>query len=687
MPHTRWRFRLPRPWQRQARAGARAYLAAIVDSSDDAIVAKDLDGVIQSWNAAAERIFGYPAAEAIGRPITLIIPPERHAEEVAILTRLRRGERVDHFETVRVARDGHLVPVSLTVSPIRDESGRVVGASKIARDITQQKRATEALNEQREWLQTTLESIGDAVLATEIQGTIVFMNSVAERLTGWSRADAVGRPCGEVFRIVNEMTREPAANPVHRAMAEGVVVGLANHSVLIARHGEERPIDDSAAPIRHPDGRVAGAVLVFRDVSERRRTEEERRRAMTERERLLEGERAARAEAERANRLKDEFVAIVSHELRTPLNAIVGWTELLAKDTTDADTRRRAVDVLRRNATIQAQLVSDLLDVSRMLSGKLQLALKSVDLSALLDDAVQMLQASADEKGVGLRRTTEGGGLVIGDFARLQQVMSNLLSNAVKFTPAGGAVEVALRRMEGYAEISVSDTGVGIKPEFLSSVFDRFRQADASAGRRFGGLGLGLAIVKQLVEMHGGTVRAESAGEGKGATFVVSLPVSMVAEASAGTGERRLAESDAPSPSEASLQGVKVLVVEDDDDTRDLLQRLLEEYGAAVVATGTAPEALSLLPITRPDVLVCDLGLPEMDGYQLIERIRAEDLGGPGLPAIAVTAFARSEDRRRALLAGYQAHVAKPVQPAELVATVASFADLISFRRSAAQQS
>jgi PAS domain S-box-containing protein len=677
MPLPRWRFL--RPFWRSDASGA--YLAAIVESSVDAIIAKDLDGVIRAWNRAAEQIFGYSAAEAIGRSISFIIPPERQEEETDILGRLRRGERVDAFETVRLARGGRPVPVSLSVSPVRDASGRIIGASKIARDITEQKRAAEELAEQREWLQTTLESIGDGLLATNVQGEVRYLNPVAEHLTGWRREDAEGRACGEVFRIVNEQTRQPGKNPVQRALAEGVVVGLANHTVLIAADGTERPIDDSAAPIRYSDGRVAGAVLVFRDVSERRQAEDERRAAAADRERLLESERAARADAERANRGKDEFVAMVSHELRTPLNAIVGWTELLANDATDAETRRRAIDALRRNTRLQAQLVSDLLDVSRMLSGKLRLETQSVDLSALLDDAIQIAESAATAKGVQIRRTpTERGGFVVGDPGRLQQVISNLLSNAIKFTPAGGMVEMSLRVEDGQAAITVSDTGVGIKPAFLASVFDRFRQAETSTTRRFGGLGLGLAIVKQLVEIHGGSVQAESAGEGMGATFTVSLPASLEPGPL-----QRPAETDAlndASPIAApSLQALSILVVEDDDDTRDLLQRILEAQGAHVVTARDGPEALVLMAQHAPELLVSDLGLPGMDGYELLARIRADKARGAMLPAIAVTAFARPEDRQRVLLAGYQAHIAKPVQPNDLLATVASFADLIRARR------
>jgi PAS domain S-box-containing protein len=651
--------------------GPEAYLSAIIASSDDAIVSKNLDGIIQTWNPAAERMFGYTSAEAVGQPITMIIPLDRRSEEVDIISRLRRGERIDHFETVRVARDGREVHISLSVSPIHDASGKVVGAAKIARDITERHLAQQALAEQRQWFQTTLESIGDAVLATDLGGKVVFINAVAEHMTGWRREDAEGRPCEDVFRIIHEVTREPAANPVRRVIAEGAVLALANHTVLVSADGTERPIDDSAAPIRLPDGRLAGTVLVFRDVTERRRIEAERRAAAEDRERLLESERAARADAERASRLKDEFVAVVSHELRTPLNAMMGWAELMARDVTDVATRQRAVDVIRRNVRLQAQLVSDLLDVSRMLSGKLALEVRSVDLAAVIADALASVQAAARAKGVQVEQNVaKGVAPMLGDPARLQQIVANLVSNAVKFTPQGGRVDVRLRQLDGEAEITVADNGIGIRPEFLELVFERFRQGESSSSRRFGGLGLGLSIVKQLVQLHGGRVNAASPGPGRGSTFTVVFPVE-----TATPGARP--ESPArPAAAEVSLHGLNVLVVEDDGDSRDLVAEVLRSRGAVVSAAESAGEALDMLRAFKPDLIVSDIGLPGMDGYEFIERVRSLNAAeGGAVPAIALTAFARAEDRTRALLAGYQAHVAKPVQPAELLAHIASFTD------------
>jgi PAS domain S-box-containing protein len=795
----------------QKRARQRqAYLAAIVESSEDAILAKDLNGIIQSCNASAERVFGYASSELVGRSVRIMIPPERQAEEDEILARVRAGERLDHFETVRVAKDGRRIEISLSASPIRDESGAIIGVSKIVRDISEQKRlarelaaqqewfrvtlgsigdaviasdpdgrvtymnsaaqtltgwtvadasgraladvfhimnektrltvenpaalvmrsghivglanhtvlidrdgtehpiadsaapihdatgrimgvvlvfrditedrrAEEAIAEQREWFETTLESIGDAVIATDVQGRVEFMNPIAEHLTGWRLSDASGRNCDEVFRIVNEDSRRTTENPVTRVLAEGTIVGLANHTVLIAADGTERPIDDSGAPIRSREGRIVGVVLVFRDVSERRRAELHRRDAALERERLLDAERAARMAAERANRVKDEFVAMVSHELRTPLNAILGWTQLITKAGASQDVLDRGLGVIVRNTRFQAQLISDLLDVSRIVSGKLRLDFVQVDLTAVSTDAIDAIQKEADEKGVAIECQFDADvGPIAGDPARLQQIVWNLLSNAIKFTPKGGTIAVRLRRTNSDAEMTVTDSGVGIKPDFLPHIFDRFQQADQSITRRFGGLGIGLSIVKHLVELHGGSIRAESKGDGAGSTFTIVLPSGTLRD----TPEFPVAANTHETQPPTSLNGIRVFVVEDEPDTRDFVERFLKTYGADVVSAGTAKEALAALPGSRADVLVSDIGLPEMDGYDLMQQVRRMEAShGGAIPAIALTAYARTEDRMRAFRAGYQAHLAKPVEPVELVATIASFAELIDAQR------
>jgi len=788
---------------------AQEYLAAIVESSDDAIIAKNLNGIIQACNAAAERLFGYQPGELIGRSVRVLIPPDRQREEDDILARIRQGHRIDHFETVRKTKDGRPIDISLTVSPVRDASGAIIGVSKTARDITErkhaaaalaaqqewfrvtlgsigdgiiasdpdghvtymngvaetltgwtndaakgtplvdvfhivnettrqpvanpaglvirsghvvglanhtvlisrdgterpitdsaapirddhgrilgvvlvfrdfteQRRAEEAIAEQREWLETTLESIGDAVIATDVRGRVVFMNPVAENLTGWRIDSARDRPCTEVFNIVHETTRRLVENPVTRVLQDGVIVGLANHTILIAADGSERPIDDSGAPIRNRDGRVVGVVLVFRDVSERRRLETEREAAAGERERLLVAERTARAEAERANRLKDDFVAMVSHELRTPLNAILGWTDMMLRKQNDQATVARGLDIVARNTRLQTQLISDLLDISRIVSGKLRLDLQGVELASVIDAAVETVQHAADQKGVVIdRRLDTSIGPMAGDPARLQQIVWNLLSNALKFTPKGGRVRIVLRRTGSQAEIIVEDNGAGIRPDFLPYVFDRFQTADASRTRRFGGLGLGLSIVRSLVEFHGGTVKAASAGEGSGATFTIVLPMAAPPELRAEAFAARDANIE-----DISLANIRVLVVEDEPDAAEFVTNLLALHGADVVTAASAREALEAVVHARPDILISDIGLPEMDGYQLMEQIRKMNVtDGGGIPAVALTAFARSEDRTRALRAGYQTHLAKPVESTELVATVASFAELVNARR------
>jgi PAS domain S-box-containing protein len=649
---------------------AKFFLAAIVESSDDAIVTKNLEGIIQSWNAGAERLFGYTAQEVVGRPVLILIPPEHHDEERYILDRLQRGERIEHFETVRLTKDGRKIEVSLTVSPVRDRFGTIIGASKVARDISERKRAAAEIAAQREWLARTLESIGDAVIATDSQGRVVFLNPVAERLTGWSGADARGRRCEDVFQIINETTRERVEGPVARVLRLGIVVGLANGTLLVARDGSERPIDDSGSPIHGSDGKIGGVVLVFRDISDRRRAEADRRSAATERERLLEGERAARNEAEHANRSKDEFVAMVSHELRTPLNAIMGWVGILKGKLDEAETVRRGIEVIERNTKAQEQLISDLLDMSRIISGKLRLDVRDVDLIGLVNAAIETTKPAADARGISMDvRLDPSVAATTGDPTRLQQCIWNLLSNAIKFTPHGGRVSVSLSRSDSHVEISVSDTGIGIRPDFLPYVFERFRQAETGVTRRTGGLGLGLAIVKQLAELHGGSVRVESAGEGQGATFTLALHIRALR-----TDAAAVARAE---PDPHALNGIKVLLVEDEPDNREVLRTLLEQHEAVVCAASSADEALQLMPAFGPNVVVSDIGLPGIDGYEFIRKVRhMAPSSSAGVPAIALTAHASSDDRTRALRAGFQAHISKPVAPGELVATIASLAGL-----------
>jgi PAS domain S-box-containing protein len=519
---------------------ARERLAAVIDCSDDAIVSKDLDGIVRTWNGGAARLFGYSEQEMVGAKITRLIPPELEYEEEDILARLRRGERLDPFETVRVAKDGRRLNVFVTISPIRDATGRIVGASKVARDITARKRA-----------------------------------------------------------------------------------------------------------------------------------EAELLRAAEERQALLEAERSARAEAERVSFQKDEFLATLSHELRTPLNAIVGWSQLLrTRGHADADVLE-GLSVIERNAKIQAKLIEDLLDTSRIVSGKIRLEVQDVAVADVVRAAIAAVRHSAESKGVLIEIALDPfSGSVRGDPGRLQQCFWNLLSNAIKFTPKGGRARVSLSRAGDRIEFRVDDDGQGIPPEFLPHVFERFRQADASTTRRHGGLGLGLSIVKNLVEMHGGSVRASSAGVGRGATFVLELPAS--------DGPNRAEkELDGERVQVPSLAGVTVLLVDDEPDARLLVKRVLEERGAQVFVAESAREGLDLLRREKPDLVLSDIGMPIEDGYAFIRQVRSLAPGEGGrIPAAALSAFARPEDRARALRAGYQVHIAKPTDPVELTAVVARLAAL-----------
>jgi PAS domain S-box-containing protein len=453
----------------------------------------------------------------------------------------------------------------------------------------------------------------------------------------------------------------------------------------LRRHdGEYRWLLDKGVPRYTSDGEFEGYVGTCIDIHDRKQGEQERAALLAKAE-------AAYRDAEAANRSKDEFLATVSHELRTPLNAILGWTQLLlAGDAKGANTanaaaderRRRGLETVVRNAKLQAQLIDDLLDVSRIISGKMRLDVQPTDLAAVIDAAVEAIRPAAEAKQIQLRRVLDPfAGPVMGDPARLQQVVWNLLSNAVKFTPKGGRTEVRLERVNSHVEILVADTGAGITPEFLPHVFERFRQLDASTTRRHGGLGLGLAIVRHLVELHGGTVRVKSPGEGQGSTFIVGLPLS-VAHLTPGEAVRVHPRTEELGPADPcrddpalNLKGIRVLVVDDEPDARETLQQILEHCNAEVRTAGSAAEAMKLLESWRPDVLLSDIGMPGEDGYDLIRRVRElpAERGGR-TPAAALTAFARGEDRRRALRAGFQMHVAKPVDLQELATVVASLA-------------
>ena len=482
----------------------------------------------------------------------------------------------------------------------------------------------------------------------------------------------VGRPLtvdmgGRTWTLVFRTPRPPPATVGLSQLTVSVVAAGGAISMLLFA------LTRSQSSARHTAERTAADL---------RAAAEELRRRDDERLRLLAAEREARADAEAANRSKDEFLATLSHELRTPLNAILGWAQLLRMGVLPADEAAQGMETIERNAKSQAQLVDDLLDLSRIISGKLRVELRPVDLVAVVEGALDSVRPAAEAKGISVIPVLDAhAGPVAGDAGRLQQVAWNLLSNAIKFTPRGGRVDVWLRSSGPDAELTVSDNGAGISPGFLPHVFDRLRQGDGSTTRHHGGLGLGLAIVRHLVELHGGTVSADSHGEGRGSTFTIRLPRAAPAhvEAAEGTGPGGgdHASHDTPRASARKemriVEGVKVLVVDDEPDARQVIRIGLEQRGATVQTAASVEEALAaLVRLGPPDVLLCDIGMPGEDGYSLIRRLRQfGDAEGGNVPAVALTAYARAEDRDRALAAGFQAHVPKPVEPARLAEAVA----------------
>lgn len=520
------------------------------------------------------------------------------------------------------------------------------------------------------------------IITTDSELNVVEWNHWMEERTGKRAGEVIGNNLLALFPELN--ARRLDRNYKWALEGQVRVLSQALHGYLIAMpvvSGEYGYTQMQQAvrisPLTH-EGEIIGTLTIIEDVTERVAREAKLQAQIEARSRLLSSEKLARNEAERANRLKDEFLATISHELRNPLNAILGWAHMLRLGKLTPANVERAVETIYRNAKSQAQLVSDLLDVSRIISGKLRLDVRQVDLISIVNAALDSIRPAADAKSIRLQTMLDpAAGPIAGDADRLQQIVWNLLTNAVKFTPKGGRIQVKVQRVDSHSEIVVSDSGVGINKEFLPYVFDRFRQADASITRTQGGLGLGLSIVHQLVDLHGGSVSVHSDGEGKGATFTISLPFVGVVSSQKDTEAATVVHSDEIVSLDGlpSLQGLKVLAVDDEADTRELIREVLKECGAEVILSRSAAEALEALEQHKPDILISDLGMPDEDGYSLITKIRAlpSERGGH-IPAAALTAYARAEDRMRVLRSGFQFHLPKPVDSAELVTVVASLA-------------
>ncbi|WP_437787288.1 PAS domain S-box protein [Sorangium sp. So ce1097] len=668
------------------RQGERIF-RAIGDSIDYGIWVSDREGRNLYASEAFLRMTGMTQAQCTGDGwIAALHPDDRH--KLAIFERcVQTGESFEE-ELRYVGADGAVHPVVNRGVPVRDERDEIACWVGLCLDISRLKRTEEALREserrlraalddaqrviaERERLETELRrseqqlaslmaNSPDAIYRMDVDLRCTFMSPTSTMVMGFPPEHYIGKTPRE-----NGLPGE-VCDAGEAACREALATGKPQRFEFSVG---ERRYRARIIPESGPDGAVESFIGITEDVTAERIADEERQK-------LLESERAARDEAERVSRVKDDFVATLSHELRSPINAILGWARILRNRADDPQALARGLEVIERNARLQSDMVSELLDMSRIVSGKLRLDVSPFDLPSVIQSALESIKLAAEAKGIEVAsRLDPEAAALRGDPARIHQVVWNLLSNAVKFTPPGGRIDVALRRAGALAEVTVTDTGAGIAPQFLPHLFERFRQADASSTRQYGGLGIGLSIVKHLVELHGGAVEVASAGEGKGAAFTVRLPLAGVSPEASG-GSRRPGASRAEALADyvgAELTGVRVLVVDDQPDAREVAQRVLEECAARVTTVGSTAEALAALERERPDVLVSDLGMPGEDGFQLMRRVRA--LGaerGGATPAVALSALARAEDRARALGAGYQAHVAKPLDPAELVGVIAA---------------
>jgi PAS domain S-box-containing protein len=610
-------------------------LAAIVESSEDAIIGTTLDGVITSWNAAAGRLFGYTAAEITGRPVALLVPRARAADEGDVLTRVRRGEVIDHFETEWVSRSGELIHISLAISPIRDAAGDVIGVANIARDIRERRR----LDEIRGHLAAIVESSDDAIVSKTLDGIITSWKPGAERLFGFTAAEAIGQSI--LFIIPPE--RRAEEDEVLRRLRRGEAV---EHFETVRRRKDGGLVDISLAvsPVRNERGRVIGASKIARDITERKLAERQIARLYEE--------------ARQANRAKDEFLAMLGHELRNPLGAIHHAMQLLDDVRSSGGPSAHACDVIARQSRHLARLVDDLLDVGRVMTGKILLDLQPVDLAEVAERTVAVFTSAGRTQQH--RVVTDTAPVwVDADAVRLEQVVGNLLANALKYTPREGTIRVTVGPEGRDAMLRVEDSGIGISAHLLPHVFDLFVQGERHLDRAQGGLGIGLTLVQRLVALHGGSVEAHSAGRERGSRFTVCLPA--VPPPLRRVDERR---SRAPQGEDAARR--KVLIVEDNEDSREMLHCILSRAGHEVHEAADGAEGLDAALRLQPDVALVDVGLPLLDGYEVARRIRAVP-ERRGMVLVALTGYGLAEDRDRALQAGFDLHLVKPVDPEKLL--------------------
>jgi PAS domain S-box-containing protein len=684
----------------------------LVENANDIVFTLDLEGTVTSINKAVEALTGYSQSELIGMNMSEFLTPASTASAHRMTERKLAGEERTNYEVDVRTKSGQLLTLEIS-SRLARSQGKPVGIQGVARDITTRRRAEEALRQADQRALTEYERLLERVAS--LAQTLGTARDLVAVFRGLKEFTAVSVPCDGFFVSLYDSIRDvrnacygwadgeeidtselppmpvTSTGPNSRAVRTNQVIithdymtkTIGHPAVLVGPDNGRRPQSSLSAPMSVM-GRIIGTIEVqsYEEAAYRDEHATAMRMAANlsavaiENVGLLERESTARANAEESNRLKDEFLATVSHELRTPLTAILGWSRMLEGESLESDMAERAVETIKRNAKAQAQIIDDILDVSRIITGNLHLELNPIELESVLEAAVNVVRPTAEAKGIQLELNFGNEPIAVsGDTNRLQQVFWNLLSNAVKFTPSGGKVSVRLDKMDQEAEITVTDTGQGITPEFLPYVFDRFRQADSTSTRQHGGLGLGLAIARHLTEIHGGSIEARSSGQGGGATFVVKLPLLGSRVAAVDTPDVNLTAQAEQSrlKSQEALLGIRVLVVDDDEDTLELLSAALKQRSAAVTAVSSAAEAIKAIKDARPDVLISDIAMPGEDGYQLIRNVIALDLK-PRLPAIAITAYAKDEDKENALAAGYHSYLSKPIELGEFISTVADAA-------------
>jgi PAS domain S-box-containing protein len=628
------------------------YRKAIEDISDYAIFMTDSEGVVTNWNVGAKHILGYSEEEIIGKNASRFFTAEDRAKEIHVkelATAAMFGRAED--ERWHVRKDGSRFWASGIVTPVRDDAGRLIGFSKVMRDMTEKNKLTQ---ERDRFFALSI----DMLCIVHLDGRFQRVNAAFQEVLGFSEEELLNM---SIFELVHPDDQAETAGGYEKLVAGQSIKFMENR--LRTKDENYKWVAWSYFPV--PEDGLAFAV--GRDMTELRQIHEVLRQRATD--------------LEEANRVKDEFLATMSHELRTPLTSILGWSRLLGSNQLSDKEKERAVHIIQRNADSQAKLIEDLLDVSRIITGKLKIDQQPVSFASITDNAINSMHLAFEAKQLELQTEIDpAAGPILGDHARLQQIVTNLLSNAIKFTPQGGRIEVLLQRVNSHVRLKVSDTGIGIAAEHLPYIFERFRQVDSSNVRAHGGLGLGLAIVDYLVRQQSGTVAVESEGINKGATFTVEFPLSLSEVVRTETGTVDLYSDAAkalfqrpPTVVESKLKHRHILVVEDDQDTQELLKTVLEGHGAKVTVVDSGAAALKAIGRAKPDVILSDIGMAGESGYDLIKKVRALDPEEGGhIPAVALTAYAASADRRKALLAGFQTHLSKPVEPDDLLAVILS---------------